>query len=314
MSSRARLIGLGVSTALVSGALVATTPAPANAAGSSVSYSCVRPAVTDPVLGLTLLPAVSSTVPLQVDGLLEQVTVPLGGTLQQVTGTLGLTGLLTAIGGALGQLLGTEEGLLFTLDGVTKQGSLSPTGELTIPGFELPTREGSFPLTAPRQFVMKTVGGLLGTVTCTLDSVDAAVTTLLVQAPESAGRGPVVGGPGGAGSGTVAVDPTTANPCVTTPAAKPGQKATRLAAKAKKRSWTRKPAVALTVKSRKKPARGTVVACYGAMKIGQAKLKKGRATLRTVRFYPGKYRFKLVYLGSAKARPKAKAVTVRVKR
>lgn len=324
---RARLMGWGACAALVSGMLVAAPPA-ANAAGSTVNYTCERPAVTDPVLGIPLLPAVGGTVAVQVDGVAEEVTMPTGGTLGQLTGTLGLSDLLTTLGGTLGQLLGTVEGLAFSLDGVTKDASVSPAGVVTIPAFDLPTGEGDFDLTAPDQFVLKSLDGVLGTVTCTLDPLDPVVTRLLVRAPGPETDGPVVTpgpetpgtetpGTGTPGTGTPGTgeDATTAmDPCVAVPAPRAGQRPTTLKAKAEARSWKKKPAVALTVKARKKPARGTVVACYGTLRIGQATLKKGKATLRTVRFYPGRYRFKLVYLGSATAKPKAKTVLVKVKR
>ncbi|GAB7004236.1 hypothetical protein JCM18899A_17080 [Nocardioides sp. AN3] len=307
MSHRLRLLGSGLSAALVAGALAAA-PTPAGAAAHPVAiYSCV------PTLGGVVpvtLPPVDMPVNLDV---LDSVTVPVGGTLGQISGTLGVQGLLSSLGGAASSLLGAG-GLAVTLAGDTYQGAVASSGAVSVPALPVPDTAGSFPVTLPPSL---TVHGLLGTASCTIKGADDVITTLLVTAPanpggpgtDGGGRGPVT--PGG-GSEAV-VNPSRPNPCVTAPRARAGQRPTKLSAKAGKVSWKRRPSVKVAATSRRKPARGTVIACYGAMKIGQRNLRHGKATLRTLRFYPGHYWVKLVYLGGGKARPKTRMVALRVK-
>jgi hypothetical protein len=310
MSVRSRLLAVGASAALVGGAL-AVTPAPAHAAPAQPTaiYSCV------PTL-LHALPLPAVDVPVDLD-VLDSVTVPVGGTLAQVTGSLGLG----ALAGLVSNLLVTVDGLTVTLNDKIYDATVSKKGAITLPALPVPEVPGSFPVTLPQKLDIDLlgglVGGLLGTASCTIKGTDRLVTTLLVTGATAPGGS---GGSGGTGAGPVVtggsavVSASRSNPCVTTPARKAGQRPTRLTAKAAKVSWKKRPAVKLAVTSKRAKAKGTVIACYGAMKIGQKKLRKGKATLRTVRFYPGRYRVKVVYLGGAHARAKAKTITLRVKR
>ena len=313
MSVRSRLLALGASAALLGGVL-AVAPAPAHAAPAPVAvYSCAPK-----LLGGVPLPAVDVPVDLDV---LETLTVPAGGTLGQITGTLGLGGLLGEVRGLVSNLLVSVDGLVVTLDGQVHRATVSAAGAITIPPLPVPTVPGSFPVTLPASFDIGLLGGVLGGVvgsaSCVLEGTDDLVTTLLVQGsttPGTSGAGNVGGGPVvGTGAHPV-VDASRSNPCVTTPAPRAGQKATRLSAKAAKVSWRKRPAIRLSAMAKRKAAKGRVIACYGALKIGQKKLRQGRATLRTLRFYPGRYRVKLVYLGSAHARARTRSVTLRVTR
>lgn len=308
MSIRTRLATLGVTTAVVGGVLAAA-PAPAHAAtvGSTVDYSCTQ-------YGVLGLPT-GVTGPVALDlAILENLTVPVGGTLQKVTGTLEVDGLVALLGTTAADLLGSVEGLAFRLGETVTEAERTGT-TIGIPSLPVPTQAGSYPITAPDQFVVRTLGGLLGSLVCAVDPLDKVVSTLLVQRPQA---DPGAGGPvvGEGGTAAVAVDPTAPNPCQTLPGAAAGARRTTIAAASARKTvpWTKRPGVEVEVNTRKRAARGTVVACYGWMKVGEAQLKKGRALVKTVRFYPGKYRLRVVYLGSAKAQPRAKAVVVRVKR
>ncbi|HEY0890714.1 MAG TPA: hypothetical protein VGE38_13990 [Nocardioides sp.] len=317
---RARLMGWGACAALVSGMLVAAPP-PAVAADVSkvLDYTCTPNGLLSSLLG-----SEPFSLPIELDAL-DEVEREIGAApLDPILGSsTGLSELLGELGVTGATLLSSVEGLVFTLEEATYRPEVElATGALSLPSLPIPSEAGTYELTAPDSFTVTSMLSVLtGTVTCALDPLDPldpVVTRLLVRAPGPETDGPVVTpGPETPGTGTPGTgeDATTAvDPCVAVPAPRAGQRPTTLKAKAEARSWKKKPAVALTVKARKKPARGTVVACYGTLKIGQATLKKGKATLRTVRFYPGRYRFKLVYLGSATAKPKAKTVLVKVKR
>lgn len=308
MSHRLRLLAAGLSVALTGGALAAA-PSPASAAPTQViDYSCQKYLLGLPTGGAFDLP-ISVNV-------LDTVTVPVGGTVGTISGSVGLTGLTQPIADLLRSLLVGAHTLTFTLAGAAYGANLNGTS-LSLPPLQVPDAPGSYQLLAPAQFdLSKTLGGILTSVTCGVADVNRVVSTLVAQAPAAPNSGGSQGTAGTVGNGgtAAAVDPTKPNPCVATPARKAGQRATRMKASAAKVSWKKRPAVKLTVKANGRVAKGTVIACYGAMKIGQRKLRKGKATLKTLRFYPGRYRVKVVYLGSAKARPRAKTITLRVKR
>jgi hypothetical protein len=88
----------------------------------------------------------------------------------------------------------------------------------------------------------------------------------------------------------------------------------RLKARAARLSWRKRPSVAVSVAVRRKPARGRVIACYGALQVGEKRLRGGRATLRTVRFHPGLYRLRVVYLGSPKAAARRTTIPLRARK
>jgi hypothetical protein len=337
MTHRFRLLAVGLTTTLATGGLGLGAPvAHADAAPTSVSklYTC-----TGTLLGTTVGAA---DLTLLFDGL---PSAPVTGSLTGVTasGPLSL--------GGLGSVLGLVSGLVANaklpvgLGTDTAEIDLAPRLATTLTGLDigllgtLPDRQvpagESLPLRAPSSFHIDLLGLPLlsnvlqsvGTITCTLASAVDSLVTTVVAAPGAANEPPVPGGVG-TGQGPVlggshpVVDTSTENPCVATPAAKAGQRRTRLRATAARVSWKRRPAVEVTVKLRSTGARhgtvpvarGRVIACYGALRIGQRRLRAEAATLRTLRFYPGRYRVRLVYLGSAKARPAARTITLRVRR
>jgi len=306
MPHRFRLLTAGLAAALAGGALgAAPAPAQADTTGHTAVYSCLPTA-----LGLPLPPVV---VPVDLD-VLDQVTAPAGTVLAPVSGTLGIGDLVAALGGTIGNLLMTVDGLVVTLDGVSRPVTVSNVGGLTLPALPVPGVPGTFPVTLPSGFDISApgglMGGLLGTAHCTIVGLDDVVTTLVVpRATPGAGAGPVL--PPGS---HLAVSAARSNPCVATPAAKAGQRRTGLTAHAPRVSWKRRPAITVGVTTRHTPARGRVIACYGALKIGQRRLQHGRATLRTLRFHPGRHRVRLVYLGSVTSRPTARTIALRVRR
>lgn len=114
------------------------------------------------------------------------------------------------------------------------------------------------------------------------------------------------------------------NVCTAAPAASAGAKTTTLTAKPVARKVTKraraKVAVTATykaaVKGRKRtlPATGTLVVCDGAAKLVETKLKKGRRAIKLPRLAPGKHKLTVRYLGSGKATPKDRTVTIKVAR
>jgi hypothetical protein len=347
MSHRLRLLAAGLSVALTGGALAAA-PSPAGAATSkSFAYNCTGmvttmamvpgpPPLFLPMPMLTSVP-VSVTAPLT-------VTLPDTPSLDSlapgehvsaipVTGSLEVGWLLTTVGGLLQTVgaavtmplagAGTPLSLPLNTSSPVAVGDLLLGDQLplagSIPAFTAPTVPDAYPVSASTTLTISLsnlTSGFTNTnlLNCTLaNTVTAAqrvLTTLGVVKPAvGTGPGPVV-----SPSAPPVVDASRANPCVATPARKAGQRATKMRTSTVKRSWKKRPAIKLTVKANGRAAKGTAIACYGAMKIGQKKLRKGKATLKTLRFYPGRYRVKVVYLGSAKARPKAKTITLRVKR
>ena len=292
---RSQLIVLGAAGALAAGPLVFAPPA---SAATTLDYTCVQ--------SLAGLP-VGETAPVSLSAA-DSLTVPLGGTLPELTATLGLDSLVDALGTTVTALVGDVQDLEFELDGVTATGVLSG-GSVSIPAFPVPASAGDYALTAPEEFVITTVGGLLGTVTCTLDGTLAVLTTLTV-APAAPGGGST----GGTTTPPTASAPTAANPCTRLPAVRAGQRRTTLkVARPARVSARKKAALAVSAKVGRRPVRGRVIACEAGHRLGGAELRRGKVTLRVARLQPGRHRVKVVYLGGARARAVARLVTVRVR-
>jgi hypothetical protein len=287
-----------VTAAAVVGTLLAVAPTSASAAtvpsGRTLDYTCQQ--------RLPGLPAGAAfDLPVGLD-VLDTVTVPVGGTVGSISGALELDGLTGAVADLVHGLLGGAQQLTFTFAGTPYPAALSGSA-LTLPPLPAPSRPDRYALLAPQTFALS------ATVGCVLAGLDRVVTTVLVQAPPAGtGAGPVAAGP------RPSVDPSRPNVCATLPARRPGQRVARLKARAERLAWYRRPAVRVSVTSRHRPAKGRVVACYGALEVGRARLVEGRVTLRTVRFHPGLYRLRVVYLGSRHAAARRTMIPLRAKR
>jgi len=202
---RRRLAALTGASLLAAGLSLAVPP-PARAAAGSIGYTCDQTLVG--VLGVELPGA--ADLPLTLDTF-QQVTVPLGGTVPQLSSALGLSSILDSLGATVGNVLGTVSGLTFTVgDNLTSlTGQVdTTTGAVTLPSFPLPSLpvDTLVPVSAPDTFTISTLGGLLGTLTCTIDAAnDDVLGTILVGPASSDGSGDPAPTPtptGGTTSGT----------------------------------------------------------------------------------------------------------------
>lgn len=156
--------------------------------------------------------------------------------------------------------------------------------------------------------------------------VDGSVTTPLAATVANTGPLYVVTDGAGGARPTATIDtagprPSAApkpayNVCTARLAVLPGQKPTRLTAKAAKKKIARKARAKIAVsatyqqKRKKRKAPGPVVVCEGATPLAQGSKRK----LTLPKLAPGRHVLSVRYLGSAKARPATARVVVKVKR
>lgn len=277
---RARLAALtiaaGVAGILVAGTGVGPAAAGTASAAPTVDYTC-----TTTLLGG--IPLGSTTLSLDA---LDQVTVPVGGTIQTLTSSVPALGdLLGAIGGLVQGALGTASGLTFSLgNGLSAPGDLGD-GAISIPDLPVPALAGLYDLTAPADFV---VSGVLGSASCLLDQASGDVIgTILVTPAADSGGTPTTGGwptPGGSTS-TGATSATNGGP---------GTMRARLLRKRITAHQHGRVAVSLRPAGGRTDV-GAVTVREGHRKLGSGLLVDNHVTIRLKRLEPGRHHLRVGY-------------------
>lgn len=315
MHRRARMLATALALAVTGGLTATVAPAEAAASPVPVAFNC-----TENLIG-GVLPIPLGTVTLPVDlSVLNNLTVPVGTTIAPLTGTLGLAPVLATLGKTLSDALGVTSSLVAQV-GASQVPLVLNTlgGAVQVPSLPVPALPGNLPVSLASGSSLTVglkglLGGLVGTVTCVLPAASAQLANILVRTPSqittgtTVGAGPVSYGPGGgslgnsAGGGagaTQGVGGQAVNPC-TLAVAQAGRSA-KVSARAARRSAPSKVAPRIVVHTTR-TARGNVVACYGTVPIARSSLLLGQAVLRLPRFYPGRYRIMVRYLGAGRFR------------
>ena len=271
------MLGAAALTATLIGV---TEPAGATAPGG-VDYTC-----SETVLGLPV-----GSLPLHLDAL-QEVTVPVGGVVSQLTIATGLAGLVTQITHGVVALLSDVSGLTFSVAGqLDVAASVGASDALDLSGFTLPSGlvpGTSLPITAPRTFVFSVLGGVLTSLSCTIDSTSSDIIGTILVGPAGTDTTTYPAdppkSPGGSGTGTGTTKPRTF------------ALDAHLAYPRVARGRHGKVLVAVTASSGGS-ATGRVVVRGAGRKLGTARLVNGSAKVRLAVLAPGRHRLKVSVLG-----------------
>lgn len=321
MNRRARMLAAAVALAVTGGLASTVAPAEAASAPVSVPFSCTENLLS----GLLPVQIPLGTVNLPVDlSVLDNLTVPIGSTIAPITGTLGLAPLLAVVSTTIDHLVSVTSSITAQVGTSTVPLVLNTlTGALQVPSLPVPGLPGNLPVSLAQGSSLSfgiagLLGNLLGTVSCVLPAASGQLANILVRTPSQISTGTTVGGGpvsyGGGGSTGGSLLGTSAGGQVVNPCTMPLARAVRSAKVSARSARTATPSrvAPRVLVHTARSARGTVVACYGTTPIARSSVLFGRAVLKLPRFYPGRYRIGVRYLGAGAFRGAAVKVRMTV--